>query len=417
MIRKKLDAGFMLSFAAVAALACLLPACRGDKVEDKAGLLADKLGRQEAKYMERRTEGDRRESVLSFDAAAVPRPAGMSDFTRLEHLPPVEQGDTGTCWAHAAISLLESEAKRQGRESVKLSEMYIVYWEYVEKARRFIRMKGDSHLGQGSEPGLAMERAAQHGLVRESDYTGLPAGGTVHRHDHTVLFDEFRSFLKDAKTRGEWDEACALTGVRAILDRHLGKPPERIKVDGSEITPVDYLRKVLRLEPADYVCFTSFMYAPFFTKTEFRVPDNWNHGAYYHNLPLQEFQSAFLRALRKGYTAAMAVDMSEPGYLGEENIAIVPSFDIPRNFIDQSSREFRFVNRTSTDDHSVHCVGYTDNAGENWFLIKDSWESAWFGKHKGYFFHRSDYFRLKCLMFMVHKDAARDILGRFETGK
>ncbi len=412
MTGKKLETRRLLLVAAAAVLVCL-PACRKDKT-GKAELVADKLGRQEAGYMVRRTEGEKRETVLSMDVSSLPIPAGLSDFTRLEHLPPVQQGNTGTCWSHSTMSLLESELIRMGKHPERLSEMYIVYWEYVEKARRFLQTRGETYLGQGSEPGLGLERVAQYGVVRESDYTGLPAGASGH--DHSALFREFVTLLRDMKTRGDWNEAAGIAGVRAVLDRHLGKPPDRISVDGVEMTPAAYF-KTLGLDPADYVSIMSFMYAPFYKKAEFRVPDNWMRRADYINIPLQDFQLALLRALRKGYSAALSVDMSEPGYIGESDIAVVPSFDIPRNFIDQSSREFRFDNRTTTDDHSVHCVGYTDNVGENWFLIKDSWENAWFGKHPGYFFYRGDYIRLKCLMFTVNRNAVRDILDKADAGK
>ncbi|MCK7520286.1 MAG: hypothetical protein MZV64_22675 [Ignavibacteriales bacterium] len=59
------------------------------------------------------------------------------------------------------------------------------------------------------------------------------------------------------------------------------------------------------------------------------MPDNWWHSADFHNLPLHEFSLAFLRALRKGYTATLAVDFSEPGYLGLSDVAVVPTFDMP----------------------------------------------------------------------------------------
>ena len=45
-------------------------------------------------------------------------------------------------------SFFESEIYRLSQREIKLSEMYTVYWEYVEKARRFVRQRGDSHFGQ-----------------------------------------------------------------------------------------------------------------------------------------------------------------------------------------------------------------------------------------------------------------------------
>lgn len=401
--RPLIGIGTVLLAAALLAVSC------GPKDGEKAGNVPGQPKHDVAVYVKgspTSTEAD----FLAVDLTDFERPSDPLEFTRLFHLPPVEQGRTGTCWSYAATSLLESELRRQGKSEVKLSELFTVYWEYVEKARRFVREKGDSFLGQGSEPNSAMARIKQYGLVRGSDYTGLLDGRTAH--DHSGLFREFKDYLSGLAARGEWGEAKALLGVRAILDRHLGRPPDRIAVDGRSLTPLQYLAE-LGLDPDDYVSFVSFLYLPFTTKGEFKVPDNWWHSADFHNLPLHEFSLAFLRALRKGYTATLAVDFSEPGYLGLSDVAVVPTFDIPASYIDQSSREYRFTNGATTDDHSVHCVGYLESAKGNWFLIKDSWENAYWGRAKGYFFYHTDFMRLKALMFMVHKDAAKEVLEKF----
>jgi len=375
------------------------PACRdgGPGAEDELLIV------QSADKGERKTR-------LTMDFSGIEAPAGPTGFSPAFHLPPVRQGNTGTCWAYAATSLLESELERMGRQATKLSEMHTAYWEYVEKARRFVRERGDSFLGQGSEPNSALARIKQYGLVRAADYTGLLPG--IAAHDHGVLFKEFKEFLTAAAAAQDWDEDRILAGVRDILDRHMGKPPETIVVEGRILKPLEYLAE-LGLRPDDYVSFISFRHIPFYSRGEFPVPDNWWRGADYLNLPLEEFAAALQGALRRGFTAVLAVDFSEPGYSGENDVAVVPSFDIPEERIDQSSREFRFSNGTSTDDHSVHCVGFKSAGSGDWFLIKDSWENAYWGKHEGYFFYRRDYVRLKCLMFLTHKDAVESFLAKF----
>jgi len=407
-MNKRLSSAAILAILAAGGLA----ASCGRNQSLPAGTAAGQPKHDQAVYARARPESQDK-TFLAADLSAFERPANPLEFTRFFHLPPVEQGKTATCWSFAATSLLESELRRQGKAEVKLSEMFTVYWEYVEKARRFIREKGNSFLGQGSEPNSALERIRQYGLVRASDYTGLLDGRTAH--DHGPLFREFRECLSGLAARGDWDEAKALLGVRRILDKHLGRPPDRITVDGRSLTPREYLA-VLGLDPADYVAFVSFLYLPFYAKGEFRVPDNWWHSRDYHNLPLYEYSLALLRALRRGYSVVLAVDFSEPGYLGEADVAMVPTFDIPSAYIDQSSRELRFKNGATTDDHAVHCVGYLESAKGNWYLIKDSWENAYWGKVKGYFFYQDDFLRLKCLMFMVHKDAVKEILEKFPAG-
>ncbi len=385
--------------AVVLGLMMSLPACRRAE-----------RGTRDVSFYQTVADGGQQQSVLSMDFSGIRKPSGPEAFSRIAHLPPVRQDKTGTCWAFAATSLLESELERMGRPVVKLSEMHTVYWEYVEKARRFIREKGGSFLGQGSEPDSALARIGEYGIVRESDYRGLLPGAVSH--DHSLLFKEFRDFLRRAAERGDWEEDRLLAGVRDILDRHLGRPPETIVVDDRTLTPKQYLQE-LGLRHQDYVGFLSFQHLPFYARGEYRVPDNWSRKADYLNLPLDEFYEALRGALAEGYSAVLAVDFSEPGYSGGHDIAVVPSFDIPSSHIDQSSRELRFANGTSTDDHAVHCVGWKRDGEDDWFLIKDSWENAYEGAHPGYFFYRGDYLRLKGLMFLTHREAVRDILAKF----
>ncbi len=374
--------------------------------------LMDPERREVAVYQPMTEEGRTRE-VLTFDFKGIEIPPVPGGFTRLAHLPPVEQGLTGTCWCFTAVSFLESELIRLGRGKFKLSEIYPVYWEYVEKARRFVKQKGDSFLGQGSEPDSALERIKQHGIVREDDYGGLPAG--VARHNHAELFAEFKAYLEGLKAKDDFDEARAVAGVRAILDRRLGRPPDAINVEGRPVSPRDFAANVLKLPLDDYVALMSFRYLPPYERGEFRVPDNWRRSAGYRNLPLHEFYLTLLRALRKGYTAALSADFTEPGYRADLHAAVVPTFDLPTPFIDASSREMRFAGGSTTDDHSVHAVGYREGDPHAWFLIKDSWETSWQTEPKGYMAFRDDYVRLKILMFVVHKDALpNDLTAKFK---
>jgi len=405
--RARAGLGLILVAASALTLSC------GGKDAPRGRQAVAPVKHDEAVYVQETSEG-RTPTVLSMDLSAVEKPADPVEFTGFFHFPPVRQDKTAACWSFAATSLLESELRRQGKAEAKLSEMFTVYWEFVEKARRFVREKGESFFGAGSEPNSALARIKQYGVVRASDYTGLLEGQTAH--DHGPLFGELREYLSGLASKSDWDEARAVSGVRAILDKRLGRPPDRVTVDGRSLTPLQYLAD-LGLDLDDYVAFISFMHLPFYTKGEFRVPDNWWHCQDYHNLPLYEFSLAILRALRRGFTVTLAVDFSEPGYSGENDVAVVPTFDIPSAYIDQSSREYRFTNGSTADDHAVHCVGYKESGRGNWFLIKDSWENAYWGKAKGYFFYQDDYLRLKCLMFMVHKDAVKEVLERFPAAR
>ncbi len=145
-----------------------------------------------------------------------------------------------------------------------------------------------------------------------------------------------------------------------------------------------------------------------------QVPDNWAHNKRYFNVPLNVFYKAVKEALQNGYSVAFDSDTGEPGRIGEEDAVFVPPYDIPSAFINPEAREFRFNNHSTTDDHLMQIIGFKEFDGQDWFLVKDSWRSAWLGKHKGYYFFHGDYIKLKVLAYMAHRDAIPSITEKMK---
>jgi len=356
-------------------------------------------------------EAKKKETVLRFDLSHVAKPASPAVFQQAFHFPPVAQYLTGTCWSFSTTSFYESEVYRLTGQKVKLSEIWAVYWEYVEKMRRFIRERGDSLIDEGSESGAVVRVWKQYGAVTEAAYPGVLSKDG--RHDHARLVEQLRLLSHWAKANGIWDEERVLGMTRVILDRELGAPPQTLTYGGKDYTPQHFLAQVLKLDMDDYVEFMSTLSLPFYTRGEYKVPDNWWHDDSYYNVPLDDWFEAAKGSVRKGFTVAIGGDVSEPGYNGFENVAVVPTFDIPQQFINQDAREFRFYNHSTEDDHGLHLVGYASVAGRDWFLIKDSARSSRWGKFEGYYFYREDYLRLKMLTILVHKDAVKELLAKF----
>ena len=363
-------------------------------------------------YKDRKNFYGRDTTVLSLDFSSIKYPASIDAFHPLFHLPPIRQDTTGTCWSFSAVSFFESELNRMHGLEIPLSRMYIVYWEYVEKVRRYVREKAESLVDQGSQHNAVIERMKQYGIVRQSDYSGLLEGRAAF--DHRPLLREIRKYLDYVKENQLWHEDQVIANVKNILNRYMGEPPAAILFDGKEMSPLDFFQS-LDLPLDDYVLFMSFKKIPFWKKDAYDVPDNWWKSKEFHNVPLDDFYAGIKSAIKKGFSLALAGDVSEPGKDGYEDLAIVPTFDIPAEYINQDSREFRFNNKTSTDDHGVHLIGYTSFAGQDWFLIKDSSASAWKGRFLGYHFFSGDYIRLKILAFMVHKDGVPGLMEKFES--
>jgi bleomycin hydrolase len=358
------------------------------------------------------TKPEEPKKKIQLDFSSISHPESPSEFTQYWHSRPISQGLTGTCWCFSATSFFESEIYRLTKREIKLSEMYTVYWEYVEKARRFVRERGNSAFGEGSEANAVPRIWKMYGIVPEEAYTGLKPGQKYH--DHSKLIEEMRTYLNSLKASNAWDEEGVLNTIKSILNHYLGEPPTKVAVEGKSLTPKEYLEKVVRLNLDDYVDIMSLMQKPYYQLVEYEVEDNWWHSKDYINVPLDDFIGAIKSAIRNGYTLALGGDVSEPGYEGHAGMAVVPTFDIPSAYITESARQFRFSNGTTGDDHGIHMVGYLEKDGKDWYLIKDSGSGSRNNHHPGYYFYTEDYVKLKDLDFMVHKDAVKSLLSKLQ---
>jgi len=361
---------------------------------------------------EHKEEERKAKEIIRFDFVGIKKPASPEIFDSAFHFPPVPQYRTGTCWSFSTASFLESEVTRLTEQKIKLSEMHTVYYEYLEKIRRYVQERGDSEVSQGSETNAVIRVLKKYGIVPKEAYPSLMDEDS--RYEHTQMSEEIKHYLNYVNNHNYWNEKEVIATVKVILNKYMGAPPVSFEYNGKTMTPLGFLRNVLKLNPEDYVDVMSTLSIPFYTKGEFKVPDNWWHSAEYYNVPLDEWYSIIKNAVKNGYTVAIGGDVTEPGYNGFEDAAIVPDFDIPQKYINQDSREFRFYNKITTDDHGVHLVGYAMVEDRDWFLIKDSARSSRHGKFEGYYFYREDYIKLKMLTFMVHKDAMKDILRKFK---
>lgn len=333
----------------------------------------------------------------------IHKPQSLEAFKPLPHLPPLNQDTTNACWSFATLSFVESEMLRLGKPSVKLAMMYPVYFAFVEKGRYFVQTKGHSHFAPGDLfPGV-LETIKKYGIVPVKAYKGQT--GSCKTFNHTALEKELNTLMRRVKALELWDEDLVTAKIRQILDKHLGVPPQAFEFNGKEYTPLSFRDEVVSLPWNDYLMVTSFMYAPFYEFSELKVPDNWAHNDRYFNVPLDVFYQSLKEAVQKGYSVAFDSDTGEPGRIGREDAVFVPPFDIPGRFINQQAREFRFNNKSTTDDHLMHIIGYKQIEGQDWFLVKDSWRSAWVGQYKGYYFFHADYIKLKALAYLVHRDA------------
>lgn len=383
--------------------------------ESKAGFYQNFI-LKDVSAVEEKLNPEKKEKRFMMDHSGLDLPNKFSLYKREWANPVISQGNAGSCWAYSTISFYESEVKRLQNKEVKLSEPYIVYCEYIEKARRFVQERGNSLFAQGSEGNGVTRIFSEYGAMPLSVYTGLINGRQYHSHE--AMFNEMISYLNSLKENSAWNEKIVLETIKNIMNYHIGTPPTEFTIDGKKFTPKTYLKNYVKINPDDYIEILSYKQEPYWQQVEYKVPDNWWHSKAYYNIPLNEFMDIINKTVKEGYTMSIGGDVSESGFSRKTQVALVPTYDIPSEFINEDARQFRFSNRTTTDDHGMHLVGYLEKDGINWYLIKDSSSGSRNNNHNspefGYYFFHEDYVKLKMMGFTIHKDAVKDILKNFK---
>lgn len=334
-------------------------------------------------------------------------PTSPAQFKSAWHFPPVCQNLTGACWSFSGTSFLESEIKRKTGREIRLSEMYFIYWETVEKARLSIQRRGESRFSRGGQANAVLRIAEKYGAVPLDAYGAIDREAAVYQD--AEMFRIMSARLDEARQSGNWNEDEIIADIKHAMNDMMGAPPEQVLAGGEVLNPREFFQRKCQIDPAEYVDVMSLMQFPWYEESVYPVADNW-WDAPYLNVPLEDFLSIFRTAARDGYTIVFAGDISGPGYLTRNDVALIPAFDIPSASIHDAARQLRFDEGSSTDDHAVQMVGSLEHNGERWYLIKDSYPSARDGNVPGYMFYSEDYVALKALNISVHQDVVERAL-------
>jgi len=380
-------------------------------------------------------------AFIYFLAILLPQVTAQPRFIILEQVPetPVkDQHHSGTCWAFATTSFIESELMRMGKGEQDLSEMYFVRKAYEEKALKYIRMQGD---GRFSEGGLAMDVMhvwKKYGALPQSAYGGQTWGGPLPDHN------EMDALLKAYMEKAVCNPGGKLTpvwidGFRGILDAYLGPDPGDCRTSGDLPDPMEFAAGT-GLDPDSYVALGSYTHHPFYTQFPIEIPDNWLWSSIC-NVPLDDLLTIVDHALSSGYSVCWDGDVGDIGFSGNAGLALVPVYDAHEldsgdraqwdelsadeqsdRFYDyfrpglevnvtQELRQEWFDNRSTTDDHLMHITGLArDQDGKRYYRIKNSWGSEDQG-NGGYVYASQNYLRGKTIFIMVHRDAIPEELA------
>jgi bleomycin hydrolase len=316
----------------------------------------------------------------------------------IEHFPVINQGNTGTCWSFATTSFLESEIIRNGFAETDLSEMYFVYFGYLNKAKKYLMYQGNNNFSQGGQAHDVIDVLRLNGMATYEAFPGEKVDG---KYRHNDLASDLKTEIEALNKKQDDFDVENLKSFEEILEKQIGKLPKKIKTEYGKIAPVDFAGK-FNINPDDYIEISSYSHHPYYKPFVLEVPDNWAHGLYF-NVPVDELMEIMYYSLNKGYTVCWDGDTSEKYFSHKNGKADLPEKQIGK--VDQKLRQETFNNRSTTDDHLMHIVGLSkDSKGRTCFYTKNSW-GAESNDYGGYLHMTEDYVRLKTLAILVHKDA------------
>lgn len=313
----------------------------------------------------------------------------------IKHTPICDQQMSGTCWAFATTSFLESEILRINPhiKDIDLSEMFFVYYNYLNKFQRYYLRHGHIFWTMGGQPHDVLKIVYEKGFIPEFFYPGYTTFDHGHNHSHLdTALKMMVSILDFARPM-----VVHLKAFTDTLEYYLGKIPAKFFYQEKTYTPLEF-SKSMNIDARNYVNLTSYAHHPYDEWFVLENRFNWADVLFF-NLPWNEFESICDSALLKGYSFVWNGDVTEKSFNYMNGLA---SWDEKITAIESERRDQFFSHKTNVD-HVMHVVGLASIDKKKYYVVKNSWGQI--GRFNGYILMSADYFRLKTVSITLSMEA------------
>ena len=348
------------------------------------------------------------EVSFGYTQSITPQSEGLKIIHTISANPVQDQSLSSTCWSFASNSFIESELMKHSVSPVKLSEMFIARYSYINKVYQYLAKRGGVFFTPGGQFHDVIKVIKKYGMVPEDIYYGAESNQPGIRYDHQLLDTAMHilvlRLLKEDKIS---PSANDLLEINKLLDKYIGTVPATFIYRGRSYTPLSFAKNYLHFDPEDYIEITSYTHHLPYTKFILEDKYNWTLD-YFHNVPLHDFMEITDNALKTGYSVCWDGDVEEPGFLYEQGIAYLLK---DQNNSDLA-RQTTFEDKTTSIDHMMHVIGTaTDKDHKSWYYVKNSWGNTTnaFG---GYLFMQRDYFKIKTVAIIVNKNAIPEAIRK-----
>ncbi|MGC8803051.1 MAG: C1 family peptidase [Bacteroidales bacterium] len=334
---------------------------------------------------------------------------------KIEAGPVLNQYRSNTCWSYTLLGMLEAEIMDRMGKDISLSEMYLVYYAYLEKAERYLRMHGKIAFSEGGMLTDPLNLIEKYGIVPREVYSGLLPGETLP--DHQQLESNLKSYLDELLLKKTLPEGWKKR-FQEMLELYMGEVPGQFEYQGQVFTPKGFAQ-MLGIRANDYVLLMSFEYLPYYRASFVEVPDNWSL-TFALNVPIDELMALIDNSIQNGFPVAITCDITEKGFMWSKGIAFAFSPEtndvavkdaLSQNQLpdftevkaDARLRQKAFDTFETTDDHSLVLVGIAyDKSGRKYYYAKNSW-GVFNTPYQGYMFVSKDYLQYKIITLLIRK--------------
>jgi bleomycin hydrolase len=333
--------------------------------------------------------------VFTLKTNPNPEIEGYKIIKLIESTPLKDQQLTGVCWSFATTSFIETESIRLGKNPVILSPMFYISPTYINKAEKYIRMKGKSSFGPGDLTFSAIDAYRKYGAIPQTIYSGKKDSTAIFdlRDMDNALMEKVRYYVNSG--RGSMTTEGCKKDIAEIVEQTMGKVPDSFTYRNKNYTPKSFAEEMVGINPDDYLEITSFSHHPFYSKFILEIEGNWNNNQYL-NLPLEEFGNMVDYAILHNYSVCWDGDTYEYG----DGFAVLND---TINKITQKMRQTAFDNHTTEDVHNMHIIGIAENnKGKRFYIVKNSSDQRNCG---GYLYMSREYLLLKTISVLVNKNA------------
>ena len=344
-------------------------------------------------------------SIICWACNKKTKPESFKTLYEIPHTPVKHQGTTWACWNFATCSFLESEYMRKYKDTLDLSEKYILNRVYQLKSRYCLDHPDSARFVRGGQAHDAIHAIQEYGMVPGQAFSFSQTD--LITNTYGSLYKMLKDHLKNIdQSTGNKNQNMHDQRFTIFIDSLTGFAPDSFYHKNNYYTPYTFAEDMLNMDFANYSEYTSYKELSYFQNSVLPVPDNWSLQKYV-NLPVDSLYHLVTASLEKGYSFVWDGDITEPGFNQKEGMAHLSEEDhelIKKEGM-ENARQLTFDNRQTTDDHLMHCVGLAEGDNDQlYFIMKDSYGSN-NKKYKGYIYMSKDYFQLKTIAVMMRKIA------------